>query len=207
MTSVDSESGVGFTLNVLVNLCFLYDRHAGCSASQKCPQAGSGASRLATLDNASSNFSGQVLFGDQSLIILDRHDVNHRNAASFDEKMFIASIGVLDNCPKAIFLLQPARELQLPLVCRRCAPRALGNLGQEQRVVIALVLDTHSVIWLLHADARLSPVARYRIDGAISQRVIAATAFSLGVSLVSRDGRIRDSRESDDLVTVSPAGR
>ena len=73
--------------------------------------------------------------------------------------------------------------------------------------MIALVLDTHSVIWLLHADARLSPVARYRIDAAIGQRVIAATALSLGVSLVSRDGRIRDSRESDDLVTVSPAGR
>lgn len=127
--------------------------------------------------------------------------------------------------------------------------------------MIALVLDTHSVIWLLHADARLSPVARQRIDAAIRQReqvaissitlvetayleekkripagtlpgllalldkaepslvevpvtrriiaallniaretvpdmpdrVIAATVLNLGVPLVSRDGKIRDS--------------
>ena len=49
--------------------------------------------------------------------------------------------------------------------------------------MIALVLDTHSVIWLLHADVRLSPVARYRIDAAIGQRVIAASALSLGVRM------------------------
>jgi len=128
--------------------------------------------------------------------------------------------------------------------------------------VIALALDTHAVIWLLHADARLSPVARSRIDAAIGQggqiaissitlvetayleekqripagtlrgllalldraepslvevpvtrriiaalldiareavpdmpdRVIAATALSLGVPLISRDGKIRDSQ-------------
>ena len=128
--------------------------------------------------------------------------------------------------------------------------------------MIAFVLDTHAVIWLLHADPRLSPVARQGIDAAIRQgaqvaissitlvetayleekkripagtlqgiltlldkaepslveipvtrriiaallniaretvpdmpdRVIAATALSLGVSLVSRDGKIRDSQ-------------
>jgi len=128
--------------------------------------------------------------------------------------------------------------------------------------VIVLVLDTHSVIWLLHADARLSTIARERIDAAIRQdeqvaissitlvetayleekkripagtlagllalldkatpslveipvlrriiaslldvardtvpdmpdRVIAATALSLGIPLVSRDGKIRDSQ-------------
>ena len=127
--------------------------------------------------------------------------------------------------------------------------------------MIALVLDTHSAIWLLHADARLSPLARERIESATRQqaqvaissitlvevayleekgripagtlqgvlalldrpepslveipvsrdivasllaisretvpdmpdRVIAATAMSLGVPLVSRDGKIRDS--------------
>ncbi len=128
--------------------------------------------------------------------------------------------------------------------------------------MIAVVLDTHSVIWLLHADARLSPIARQRIDAAIRQgeqvaissitlvetayleekkripagtltglltlldkaepsvveipvsrriiasllniaretvpdmpdRVIAATALSLGIPLISRDGKIRDSQ-------------
>lgn len=128
--------------------------------------------------------------------------------------------------------------------------------------MIALVLDTHSVIWLLHADARLSPIARQSIDAAIHQgeqvaissitlvetayleekkriptgtlagllalldktepsvvevpvsrhiiaallniardivpdmpdRVIAATALSMGTPLVSRDGKIRDSQ-------------
>lgn len=134
-------------------------------------------------------------------------------------------------------------------------------MGEERRAVIALVLDTHSVIWLLHADARLSPTARQEIDAVTRQgeqiaissislveiayleekeripagtlpgllalldktepslvevpvtryiiaalrkisrehvpdmpdRVIAATALNLGVPLVSRDGKIRDS--------------
>ena len=128
--------------------------------------------------------------------------------------------------------------------------------------MIALVLDTHSVIWLLHADARLSPLARQRIDAATGQgaqvaissislvetayleekrripagtlqglldlldsaepslaevpvtrriitalldvsretvpdmpdRIIVATALTLGVPLISRDGKIRDSQ-------------
>ena len=128
--------------------------------------------------------------------------------------------------------------------------------------MIALVLDTHSVIWLLHADARLSALAHQRIDAATAQgeqvaissitlvetayleekgripagtlggllrlldsaepslaevpvtrriiaalldisrealpdmpdRVIAATALSLGVPLISRDGKIRESQ-------------
>jgi len=138
----------------------------------------------------------------------------------------------------------------------------MGSLGSERCAVIALALDTHSVIWLLHADARLSPVARQQIDEATARgqqiaissitlvetayleekgrvpagtlrgllalldrpdplvveipvsrqiiaalltisretvpdmpdRVIAATAINLGVSLVSRDGKIRDSQ-------------
>ena len=46
--------------------------------------------------------------------------------------------------------------------------------------MIALVLDTHSVIWLLHADARLSPVARQKIDAAIRQgEQVAISSISL----------------------------
>ena len=128
--------------------------------------------------------------------------------------------------------------------------------------MIALVLDTHSVIWLLHADARLSAFARQRIEAATGRgaqvaissislvetayleekrripagtlqgllyllnnaepslaevpvtrniiaalldvsretvpdmpdRIIAATALSLGVPLISRDSKIRDSQ-------------
>jgi|YNPNPStandDraft_1061719.scaffolds.fasta_scaffold09110_6 PIN domain nuclease of toxin-antitoxin system len=60
--------------------------------------------------------------------------------------------------------------------------------------MIALVLDTHSIIWLLHADARLSPTAHRQIDAATTQGQQAATAVNLGVPLVSRDGKIRDSQ-------------
>jgi len=132
--------------------------------------------------------------------------------------------------------------------------------------MIALVLDTHAAIWLLHGDSRLSRHALEQIDAATQRgmqiaisslslvetayleekgripagtlegllallssaepvlvevpvtrhiiqdlmriscisvpdmpdRVIAATALSLGVPLVSRDGQVRDS----EIVTV-----
>lgn len=128
--------------------------------------------------------------------------------------------------------------------------------------MIALVLDTHALIWVVHGDPRLSTTARHTIDAATNQaspvaisaislvetayleekgripigtltgilalldtpnpllieipvnrqivvallkisrsaipdmpdRVIAATASSLAVPLVSRDGKIRDSQ-------------
>ncbi len=45
--------------------------------------------------------------------------------------------------------------------------------------MIALLLDTHSVIWLVHGDARLSPTARQAIDAATQQR------SQIGISAIS----------------------
>ncbi|MCK6628195.1 MAG: hypothetical protein L6R45_23850 [Anaerolineae bacterium] len=85
------------------------------------------------------------------------------------------------------------------------------------------MLDTHTIIWLTHGDARLSLTPRQVIDAVTEQasqvaissislvetayleerdripagtlvRVIAATALSLSVPLVSRDRKIQDSQ-------------
>lgn len=46
--------------------------------------------------------------------------------------------------------------------------------------MISLVLDTHTVIWLLHADPRLSPTARKRINqSALRKEQIAISSISL----------------------------
>lgn len=46
--------------------------------------------------------------------------------------------------------------------------------------MISLVLDTHTVIWLLHADPRLSPTARQRINqSALRKEQVAISTISL----------------------------
>ena len=58
--------------------------------------------------------------------------------------------------------------------------------------MIALVLDTHSVIWLLHADVRLSSLARQRIDAATGQGAqVAISSISLvETAYLEEKGRI-----------------
>jgi len=58
--------------------------------------------------------------------------------------------------------------------------------------VIALVLDTHALIWLLHGDARLSPAARQAIDAATGQRAqVAISSISLiEIAYLEEKGRV-----------------
>jgi len=58
--------------------------------------------------------------------------------------------------------------------------------------VIALVLDTHALIWLLHGDARLSPAARQAIDAATGQRAqVAIPSISLiEIAYLEEKGRV-----------------
>ena len=58
--------------------------------------------------------------------------------------------------------------------------------------MIALALDTHSVIWLLHADARLSPRALARIEAVTGQRAqIAISSVTLvEAAYLEEKGRI-----------------
>ena len=58
--------------------------------------------------------------------------------------------------------------------------------------MIALVLDTHALIWLLHGDARLSPAARQAIDAATGQRAqVAISSISLiEIAYLEEKGRV-----------------
>ena len=53
--------------------------------------------------------------------------------------------------------------------------------------MIAGVADTHTALWYLYDDARLSVVAGDFID----QAAVAATGIYFGMPVISRDGRIR----------------
>jgi PIN domain nuclease of toxin-antitoxin system len=50
-------------------------------------------------------------------------------------------------------------------------------------MAIHVVADTHTVLWYLYNDPRLS----------LPDRIVAATALRLGVPVVSRDRKIRSS--------------
>ena len=58
--------------------------------------------------------------------------------------------------------------------------------------MIALVLDTHSVIWLLHADARSLPLADQRIDVATAQgeQVAVSSITLVETAYLEEKGRI-----------------
>lgn len=58
--------------------------------------------------------------------------------------------------------------------------------------MIALVLDTHTVIWLVHSDTRLSPTARQVIDAATQQASqVAISSISLvETAYLEEKGRI-----------------
>lgn len=45
--------------------------------------------------------------------------------------------------------------------------------------MIVLLLDTHTIIWLVHSDARLSPTARQAIESATQQQ------SQIGISAIS----------------------
>ena len=58
--------------------------------------------------------------------------------------------------------------------------------------MIALVLDTHALICLLHGDVRLSPAARQAIDAATGQRAqVAVSSISLiEIAYLEEKGRV-----------------
>jgi PIN domain nuclease of toxin-antitoxin system len=69
-----------------------------------------------------------------------------------------------------------------------------------------LLLDTHVLLWLLNGEARLSPAARSRIDGAAQQRqlwVSAITPWEIGM-LVAKSRLVLD-RDVGDWIDAALA--
>lgn len=69
-----------------------------------------------------------------------------------------------------------------------------------------IVLDTHAWVWWASSPERLSPAARQRIDGAISEgQVLVSSISSWEVSLLVRKKRLELTLDIEDWIARSEA--